>query len=231
LVMPVATRAGPPLELASFQGSFATGLYACHSAARSGLCRGTRRLGWLFPGEPSAGPDRGWPSHCRVEGHPRASAVISPQCPAFAAAVTVCLAGELRRLPFRLDLRTSLALAAVSALLVDCADQRELSPTHPFLPIELLARPLYPLMCASGRCVRPCLFALIFFLPVRCNRHGADARRCGSTSAAVTLGIVAGSTLPGRIVQPSGGLRKCLRGDCPTRAARSADVGVAPPAT
>jgi predicted MFS family arabinose efflux permease len=50
-----------------------------------------------------------------------------------------------------------------------------------------------------------CLFALIFFLPVLMQvGHGADARRAGALLLPMTLGIVTGSTLTGRIVARTG---------------------------
>jgi predicted MFS family arabinose efflux permease len=49
------------------------------------------------------------------------------------------------------------------------------------------------------------MFALIFFLPILMQMgHGADAARAGALLLPMTLGIVAGSTVTGRIVSRTG---------------------------
>ena len=83
--------------------------------------------------------------------------------------------------------------------------RRELQRSEPFLPIELLRDPAIRALSLTVVAFASCLFALIFFLPVLIQiGHGADARQAGALLLPLTLGIVAGSTVTGRIVSRSG---------------------------
>src|SRR5258706_12610196 len=77
--------------------------------------------------------------------------------------------------------------------------------TDPFLPIELLRERSIRCLCLTIVSFASCLFALVFFLPILTQiGHGADARQSGALLLPMTLGIVAGSTLTGRIVSRTG---------------------------
>jgi MFS family permease len=81
----------------------------------------------------------------------------------------------------------------------------EIRHPHPFLPVELLRDASMRHLCLMTISFAACLFALVFFLPVLMQvGNGADARRAGVLLLPVTLGIVAGSTVTGRMVARTG---------------------------
>jgi len=125
---------------------------------------------------------------------------------AFAAAVTASLAwASFVGYRFAWNSAISLALVAGSALLWSALITRELRQDNPFLPIELLRERSMRYLSLTVISFAACLFALIFFLPVLMQLgHGADARRAGALLLPMTLGIVTGSTLTGRIVARTG---------------------------
>jgi len=125
---------------------------------------------------------------------------------AFPAAVTVSLVwASFAGYRFAWISSVSFGLAAGSALLWAVLIARELRQPNPFLPIELLRGRSMRYLCLTVIAFASCLFALIFFLPILMQvGHGADARRSGALLLPVMLGIVAGSTLTGRIVSRTG---------------------------
>jgi EmrB/QacA subfamily drug resistance transporter len=70
-----------------------------------------------------------------------------------------------------------------------------------FLPVELLREPGATKMVGTVLCFASCFFACIFFLPMYLQLGaGAQAKEAGLLLLPVTLGMVAGSTITGRIV-------------------------------
>ena len=125
---------------------------------------------------------------------------------AFATAVTVSLIWtSFAGYRFAWVSGTSLALAAASAVLWVVLIRRDMRQSNPFLPIELLRDRSMRYLCLTIVAFASCLFALIFFLPILMQVvHGADARKAGALLLPLTLGIVAGSTTTGRIVNRTG---------------------------
>jgi len=79
--------------------------------------------------------------------------------------------------------------------------RRERRVHHPFLPVEIVRIPGVVAMCATVACFAACLFATVFFLPIYLQLgHGAEAHHSGLLLLPLTLGLVVGSTLTGRIV-------------------------------
>jgi EmrB/QacA subfamily drug resistance transporter len=125
---------------------------------------------------------------------------------AFAAAVTLSLIWTtFAGYRFAWTSYTSLALAAGSVVLWVALIRRDIRSPNPFLPIELLRDRSMRYLCLTIIAFASCLFALIFFLPILTQIvQGADARKAGALLLPLTLGIVAGSTLTGRIVNRTG---------------------------
>jgi len=125
---------------------------------------------------------------------------------AFAAAVTTTLIwATFAGYRFAFTSISSVALGLTSLLLWTALIARELRQRDPFLPIELLRDRSMRYLSLTVVSFASCLFALIFFLPVLLQiGHGADARQAGALLLPMMLGIVAGSTLTGRIVSRTG---------------------------
>jgi predicted MFS family arabinose efflux permease len=71
----------------------------------------------------------------------------------------------------------------------------------PFLPIELLREPGAVKMVGTILCFASCFFACIFFLPMYLQLGaGTQAKEAGLLLLPVTLGMVIGSTITGRVV-------------------------------
>ncbi len=89
------------------------------------------------------------------------------------------------------------AAAAFWALLV----RRERRHIDPFLPVELLRDPSILRMTLTVVCFGACMFSLVFFLPIFLQlARGQDARESGLLLLPVTIGIVFGATLTGRLI-------------------------------
>lgn len=72
--------------------------------------------------------------------------------------------------------------------------------SHPFLPVDVLRIPGMPWICLSVIGFTGTLFALLFLLPIYVqSAHGADAMQAGLQLMPLTLGVVLGSTLNGRV--------------------------------
>jgi predicted MFS family arabinose efflux permease len=200
----------PPRERARFQGYFATVFTLANVGGPliGGLVVHHVGWRWLFLVNLPLCLIAGWrlSQLPRGSGNPRATPADPLSALAFAAAVTVSLAwASFAGYRFAWTSGTSLALVAGSALLWTALIRRELRRSDPFLPIELLRDRSIRYVCLTVVAFASCLFALIFFLPVLLQiGHGADARRAGALLLPVTLGIVAGSTLTGRIVSRTG---------------------------
>ena len=78
---------------------------------------------------------------------------------------------------------------------------REARHTDPFLPVELLREPSIARMALTVVCFGACMFSVVFFLPIFLQLgQGASVRDSGLLLLPVTIGIVVGSTITGRIV-------------------------------
>jgi EmrB/QacA subfamily drug resistance transporter len=83
--------------------------------------------------------------------------------------------------------------------------RRERTHAEPFLPVELLRNPSIRGMALTVVCFGAAMFSLVFFLPIFLQLgRGHDARAAGLLLLPVTLGIVAGSTLTGRLISRFG---------------------------
>lgn len=95
----------------------------------------------------------------------------------------------------------SAALIGGSALVWLWLYRRERRLAQPFLPIEILRIRGVLDMSITIACFAACLFATIFFLPIYLQLgHGSTANESGLLLLPLTLGLVAGSTITGRIV-------------------------------
>jgi len=139
-------------------------------------------------------------------GNPQAGVADPFGALGFAAAVTVSLMwASFAGYRFAWASGSSLALMAASGLLWVVLIRRDMQRPNPFLPIELLRDRSMRYLCLTVVAFASCLFALIFFLPILMQiGHGADARTAGALLLPLTLGIVTGSTVTGRIVNRTG---------------------------
>ena len=95
----------------------------------------------------------------------------------------------------------SLTMAAAAAILWVALLDRESRHHDPFLPVELLRVASIARMALAVVCFGACMFSLVFFLPIFLQLgQGASARDSGLLLLPVTLGIVVGSTLTGRLI-------------------------------
>ena len=96
---------------------------------------------------------------------------------------------------------TSAALVAGTALLCAWLYRRERRLAPPFLPLEILRIRGVLDMAVTIACFAACLFATIFFLPIYLQLgNGSSANESGLLLLPLTLGLVVGSTITGRIV-------------------------------
>jgi EmrB/QacA subfamily drug resistance transporter len=95
---------------------------------------------------------------------------------------------------------SALLFAGAAALWLVLA-RRELRHEEPFLPVELLRDPAVLRMVVTVVCFGACMFSLVFFLPIFLQLgRGHDARESGLLLLPVTIGIVVGATLTGRLI-------------------------------
>jgi EmrB/QacA subfamily drug resistance transporter len=95
----------------------------------------------------------------------------------------------------------SLAMACAAAALWWALVRRESHDADPFLPVELLRDPSIARMALAVVCFGATMFALVFFLPIFLQlAQGADARASGLLLLPVTVGVVVGSTITGRVI-------------------------------
>ncbi|WP_232539924.1 MFS transporter [Azohydromonas aeria] len=89
----------------------------------------------------------------------------------------------------------ALALAAGALLL-----RQQRRHASPFLPLELLRLPGVGWICGTVIVFASSMFALVFLLPIQLQlAHGANAADAGLQMLPLTLGLVVGSTINGRI--------------------------------
>ncbi len=95
----------------------------------------------------------------------------------------------------------SVGLFAAGVVLLYLLVREERLTESPFLPVELLREPGAALMVGTVLCFASCFFACVFFLPVYVQLGaGAQAKEAGLLLLPVTLGMVIGATLTGRVV-------------------------------
>lgn len=100
---------------------------------------------------------------------------------------------------------TNVVLAAGCAALWVLLVRRERRAPVPFLPVELLRIPGIRRMGMVVACFAACLFAMVFFFPVYLQLgHQVAATGAGLLLLPLSLGVVSGSTLTGRIVARTG---------------------------
>jgi MFS family permease len=200
----------PPRERARFQGYFASVFTLANVGGPliGGLIVHHASWRWLFLINLPLGAIAAWRLFRlpRGSGNPQAIPADPVGALAFAAAVTASLVwATFAGYRFAWTSTISLVLISGGALLWGALIRRELRRPDPFLPIELLRDRSMRYLGLAVVCFASCLFALIFFLPVLMQvGHGADARQAGALLLPMTLGIVAGSTLTGRIVSRTG---------------------------
>ncbi len=200
----------PPRERARFQAYFATNFTLANVGGPliGGLVVHHASWRWLFLVNLPLCSVAGWRllRLPRGTGNPEATVADPVGALGFAAAVTASLIwATFAGYRFPVASATSVALGVGSLLFWAWLIRRELGRREPFLPIELLRDPSIRALSLTIVAFASCLFALIFFLPVLIQiGHGADATQAGALLLPLTLGIVAGSTLTGRIVSRSG---------------------------
>lgn len=99
----------------------------------------------------------------------------------------------------------SLTLGTASGVLFAWLFVHERRLAHPFLPLELLRLPAISFCALTTSLFAACMFAMIFFLPIYLQLgHSASAATSGFLLLPLTVGMVTGSTLSGRIVARTG---------------------------
>ncbi len=99
----------------------------------------------------------------------------------------------------------SLTMVLAAAVLWLALFDREAHHPDPFLPVELLRDKSILRMAMSVVCFGACMFSLVFFLPIYLQLGaGASAQDSGLLLLPVTLGIVTGSTITGRVIARRG---------------------------
>jgi predicted MFS family arabinose efflux permease len=95
---------------------------------------------------------------------------------------------------------TSAALVLMSAIGVWALLRQQRRHPSPFLPLDLLRLPGVPWLCGTVIVFAASMFALIFLLPIHLQLgHGQSASGAGWQMLPLTLGLVVGSTINGRI--------------------------------
>jgi len=95
---------------------------------------------------------------------------------------------------------TSAALAATAIATGWALLRQQRRHAAPFLPLDLLQLPGVPWICGTVIAFAASMFALVFLLPIHLQLgHGANASEAGLQMLPLTLGLVIGSTINGRI--------------------------------
>jgi MFS family permease len=110
--------------------------------------------------------------------------------------------------------------------------RQEAATATPYLPVELLRVPGIGAMACSVVLFAACLFSCIFFLPIYLELGaGAGADHAGLLLLPVTLGMVMGSTLTGRVVARTARPRPMPILGMSVSALALAALGLAPPSS
>jgi EmrB/QacA subfamily drug resistance transporter len=95
---------------------------------------------------------------------------------------------------------TSAALVALAAVGGTLLLREQRRHPAPFLPLDLLRLPGVPAICGTVVVFAASMFALVFLLPIHLQLgHGANASEAGLQMLPLTVGLVVGSTINGRI--------------------------------
>jgi EmrB/QacA subfamily drug resistance transporter len=125
---------------------------------------------------------------------------------------------------------TSAGLFAAVLICVAWLVRKERALASPLLPVELLRVPGVGAMAATTALFAACLFACIFFLPIALQLGtGSAASDTGLLLLPITLGMVVGSMLTGRIVARSGRPRVMPIAGLSLSALALAALGLTPP--
>jgi EmrB/QacA subfamily drug resistance transporter len=200
----------PPRERARFQGYFATNfsLASIGGPIIGGLVVHHASWRWLFLANVPLCLIAAW----RLRRLPQSvDPAVNPLADglgavlfAIAAGVTlawVSFAGHRFDWVSAPSLTMVLAAAALWWALVD----REARHAEPFLPVELLRDPAIAGMALTVICFGATMFSIVFFLPIYLQlAQGSNPSESGLLLLPVTIGIVGGSTLTGRLIARTG---------------------------
>jgi EmrB/QacA subfamily drug resistance transporter len=104
---------------------------------------------------------------------------------------------------------TSLAMSGAAALLWSALVVRERAHPQAFLPVELLRDRAIARLAGTVVCFAASMFAMVLFLPVYLQLGlGLSAAEAGVLLLPLTLGIVIGSTVSGRVIAHTGRPRR-----------------------
>ena len=197
----------PPRERPRFQGYFAANFTLASLAGPvvGGYVVSHASWRWLFLVNLPLALLAAWRIRKLPHGAPEMS--VTPLADArglilFATSAVCCLlwlsfAGHR----FALWSAPSVSLLITAGALIWALVRVERRSAVPFLPMELFREPGTALMVGTVLCFASCFFACIFFLPVYLQLGaGAQAKEAGLLLLPVTLGMVTGSTVTGRIV-------------------------------
>ena len=200
----------PPRERARFQGYFATNfsLASIGGPIIGGLVVHHASWRWLFLANVPLCLLAAW----RLWRLPQTvDTAVNPLSDALGAALFAVATGvSLAWVSFaghRFDwlsapsLTMVLAATALWWALVD----RESRHAEPFLPVELLRDRSIAGMALTVICFGATMFSIVFFLPIYLQlAQGSNPSESGLLLLPVTIGIVCGSTLTGRLIARSG---------------------------
>ncbi len=195
-----------PRERARFQGYFAAmfSLASIGGPVIGGLVVSHASWRWLFIVNVPLCAFAVWRLSTlpRGKGHDAAPTQDFPGIVLFAGAIVgtlYWLSSGGHRFPWTSP--ESLGLAAASAVLLGLLVWHERRHPAPFLPLELLRMPAIAFCGLTTTLFAACMFAMIFFLPVYLQLgYQTTATTSGLLLLPLTLGMVTGSTVSGRIV-------------------------------
>ncbi len=103
---------------------------------------------------------------------------------------------------------TILGLLVAGVLLVAAFVAHEPRVPAPILPLRLLRERTFAVACSAGFCVGACLFGAIFFVPLflQVAEH-RSASAAGRSLVILTLALVLGAAISGRVISRTGKLR------------------------
>ena len=225
----------PPRERPRFQGYFAANftLASILGPTLGGLVVSHFSWRWLFiVNVPLAlvAAWRIWRQTASVHPSAAPALVDTPGALLFAAATatTVAWAG-LAGHRFAWLSATSGGLLLTAAVLIAGLIRREITIAAPLLPFELLRVSGIAPMAATVVLFASCFFACIFFLPIALQLGAGHAPSAtGLLLLPITLGMVVGSTLTGRIVARTGRPRPMPIVGLSVSAVALATIGLAP---
>jgi EmrB/QacA subfamily drug resistance transporter len=197
----------PPRERPRFQGYFAANFTLASLAGPvvGGFVVTHASWRWLFLVNLPLALIAAWRIRKLPRGEPHAgvAAITDVRGLVLFTASAVCWLLWLSFAGHRFDWLSipSVALFVVAVLLSWALVREQRRIAMPFLPIELLREPGATKMVGTVLCFASCFFACVFFLPVYLQLGaGAQAKEAGLLLLPVTLGMVTGATITGRVV-------------------------------